>query len=192
MTNNLLTKTCELALRSLVRSRGFTLIETMVAILLLSTAIAGPLTIASKGLTSSVTAKDQIGAFNLAQDGMEYVRFIRDTNRLLGGNWLTGGVANSVDLTPCVSASGCYIDSLQSTITACTTTCPVLNYDSTNHYYSYTTGTASPQKYRRTITITTPVGSNSDEANVRVVVQWTSAGNITRSVTVQENMLNWQ
>lgn len=174
--------------------RGFTLIETMVAILLLSTAIAGPLTLASKGLSTSVVAKDQIGAFNLAQDGMEYIRFIRDTNKLSGGNWLTGVGAgiNGVDLTPCVGGAGCYIDSVQSTVTACSTACPIMNYDSTNHYYSYTTGSASAQKYRRIVTITTPFGGNSDEAKVSVVVQWTSAGNMVRSVTVQEDMLNWQ
>lgn len=180
------------------KARGFTLIETMVAILLLSTAIAGPLTIASKGLSTSVTAKDQIGAFNLAQDGTEYIRFVRDTNRLKSANWLTGagGTSAGTNLSSCVSSDGtvsCYIDSLQSSVTSCpSNVCPLLNYDSTNHYYSYTTGSVSPQRYRRIITITTPVGSNAGEAKVSVVVQWTAVGGATKSVTVQENMLNWQ
>lgn len=172
---------------------GFTLIETLVAVLLLSTAIAGPLTIASKGLSTSLIAKDQIGAFNLAQDGMEYIRFARDTNKLSGGNWITGGGAgSSVNLTACVSATGCYVDSLQSTVNACGSTCPILNFDSTNHYYSYTAGSASTQRYIRTITIATPVGGNNGEATVTVVVQWQSAGGITRSVTLRENVFDWQ
>src|SRR5512146_2123672 len=96
---------------------GFTLIETMVAVLLLAIAIAGPLTIASKGLSSALIAKDQIGAYYLAQDAVEYVRFARDANRLGGGDWLlgTGGSCTSstcVDLSSCEGASGCYIDSV--------------------------------------------------------------------------------
>jgi len=180
------------------KAQGFTLIETMVALLLLSTAIAAQLTIASKGLSTSVIAKDQIGAFNLAQDGMEYIRFVRDTNRLKGANWLTGagGTSAGIDLSTCASAGAtvsCYVDSVQSSVTSCTSNvCPLLSYDSTNHYYSYTTGNTSPQRYRRIITITTPVGSNADEAKVSVVVQWTAVGGATKSVTVQENMLNWQ
>lgn len=181
-------------------ARGFTLIETMVAILLLSTAIAGPLTIASKGLSTSLVAKDQIGAFNLAQDGMEYIRFVRDTNRLKGANWLTGagGTSAGTDLSACVSSGGtvsCYVDSVQSTVTACSGACPIINYDSTNHYYSYTTGSASSQRYRRTVTITTPIVgtyTNASEANVKVLVQWTAAGGSTKSVTIQENIQNWQ
>ena len=51
-------------------ARGFTLIETLIAVLILTTAIAGPLTIASKGLTATLVAKDQISAFYLAQDAV--------------------------------------------------------------------------------------------------------------------------
>lgn len=195
MINNLRTK----ARRFIHSTAGFTLIETLVAILLLSTAIAGPLTIASKGLSTSLIAKDQVGAYNLAQDAMEYLRFARDTNRLSGGDWLTGAgatvPANAVNLSSCVSAGGtasCYVDSIQSTVTACSGTCPVINFDSTNHYYSYTTGLPTTQRYIRTVQIMTPVGSNSSEATAVVTVQWTAAGGSTHTVTLREDLFNWQ
>lgn len=45
-------------------------------------AILGPLTIASAGLRNSGHARDQITAFYLAQEGIEFVRFVRDDNYL--------------------------------------------------------------------------------------------------------------
>lgn len=172
-------------------ARGFTLIETLIAVLLLSIAVAGPLTIAQKGLSSSVIAKDQVGAFFLAQDAVEYVRFKRDTNKLGGASWLTG-------LAVCSSAGGtntCYIDSVQDTVAPCSGSCPVLNYDSSNRFFTYAgvggTVTQTQQRYVRTIALVTPVGSNAAEAALAVTVSWQSAGGITRSVVVKENLFDW-
>ncbi len=176
--------------KSKVMRGGFTLIETLVAVLLLATAIAGPLTIASKGLLAASVARDQITAFYLAQDAVEYVRYQRDSNKLSNAAWLAG-------LAACTSADGsatCYLDSLVNnpgTPTACTGTCPIMSYDDTNGYFSYPIGgTPTPQRFIRTIAITTPVGGRADEAEVRVTVSWED--NNTHSVTMRENMFNWQ
>ncbi len=61
---------------------GFTLIEALVAITILLLAIAGPMTIASQGLKLSTDAREQMTAFYIAQEGVELVRAIRDTNAL--------------------------------------------------------------------------------------------------------------
>ncbi len=192
MINKLNTQSKGLTRRS--TTEGFTLIETMVAVLLLSIAIAGPLTIASKGLSSVLVSKDQIGAYYLAQDAIEYLRYVRDSNRLGGGNWLTGaGATAGIDLTACEGSTGCYLDSIQSTVSTCgAPSCPVLNYNSSNHYYSYTSGTPSPERYIRTVKIVTPVGSNAGEAAVTVTVQWTGAGGLVHSITLREDLFNWQ
>jgi Tfp pilus assembly protein PilV len=180
-------------------TQGFTLVETLIAILVLMVAIAGPYTIAAKGLQATLIAKDQDTAFNLAQEGVEYVRFVRDTNRLSSGNWLTGagGGANALNLTACESAAGCRVNplvNLQSSIVDCTTdlngVCEPIQYNSANGYYSYTSGTASI--FTRTIKIVTPVGSNSSEASVTVTVSWNDQGNIARQVTVREDLFNWE
>ena len=42
------------------RSSGFTLIETLVAIAILMIAIAGPLTVAEKGLTATYYSRNQL------------------------------------------------------------------------------------------------------------------------------------
>ncbi|MEK7101886.1 MAG: prepilin-type N-terminal cleavage/methylation domain-containing protein [Patescibacteria group bacterium] len=58
--------------------KGFTLIETMVAITILTFAIAGPMFTASRSIIAAQTARDQLTAMYLAQEGIEYVRMMRD------------------------------------------------------------------------------------------------------------------
>src|SRR4051812_13810349 len=52
--------------------RAFTLVESMVAISILALAVTGPMIIAQKGIGSAIYAKDQITAFYLAQEAVEY------------------------------------------------------------------------------------------------------------------------
>ena len=62
--------------------KGFTLIETLIAITILTLAVAGPLTTASQALTAAQVSKGQLTASYLAQEGIEYVRFMRDDEYL--------------------------------------------------------------------------------------------------------------
>lgn len=55
----------------IMKNKGFTIIETLVAITILMIAVAGPLTIAQKSLMASIYARDQIVASYLAQEVME-------------------------------------------------------------------------------------------------------------------------
>ncbi|MSU74747.1 hypothetical protein EXS57_03150 [Candidatus Kaiserbacteria bacterium] len=57
---------------------GFTLIETMVAVTILTFAMAGPLFTASRSIIAAQTARDQLTAAYLAQEGIEYIRMMRD------------------------------------------------------------------------------------------------------------------
>lgn len=86
------------------KNRAFTLIETLVAITILMIAIAGPLTVASKGFTSALDAKNQSVAINLAQEGLEYISFVKDNKEW--GNWSPG-----IEFTEAVDIrySGCTV-----------------------------------------------------------------------------------
>ena len=59
--------------------RGFTLVETLVAISIITIAIVGPLLTASRTLVAAYTARDQLTASYLASEASEYVRFMRDS-----------------------------------------------------------------------------------------------------------------
>lgn len=193
------------------RAKGFTLIETLIAVLILATAIVGPLTIASKGLQTALIAKNQAIADYLAQDAVEYVRFARDSNRLQGLDWLLGSGSGSTNLGACVSTDGtraCYLDSLgnsPSTPAICSAQgCGVMRYDTVNQYYNYaaisTTNPATP--FTRTIVITTPAcapspappntNCNPDEATLSVTISWSDIPGVTHSVIVRESLLAWQ
>ena len=180
--------------------KGFTLIETLVAVLILVTAIAGPLTIASKGLQTALVAKDQTIAYYLAQDAVEYIRFARDTNRLAGNGWLVGAGGNSsTGLSNCYSGSGvpsCYLDSLNNsppTPTSCGGPCPIMYYDPNNHYFTYNTNAPNvPTLFTRSVFINKGIGGNNDEASLTVTVSWSDLPGITHTITVREDLLNWQ
>jgi Tfp pilus assembly protein PilV len=196
MINNLLRH-----IREVKRAGGFTLIETLLAVLLLTTAIAGPLTIASRGLMAAVVAKDQITAFYLAQDAIEYVRFVRDTSCLTAGaQAVAGGCPRATwlsRLAPCISADGsvaCVVDSIQDTICAYASCGTELKYDTTNKFFSYTAGVELPQHYTRRVYIKyDSAGTTPDEATVTVSVSWQDLAGVTHPpITIRENLLRWQ
>ncbi len=200
------------------RTAGFTLIETLLAVLILGLTIVGPLSIAAKGLTLARISKDQTTAFYLAQDGVEYVHFARDTNCLTANSaaactvdkWLVGNgnPVQTVDLTPCVSLDGglsCYFDSLAQNPPAPTScggpscTGTPLYYDPTNKNYTYSSAFGNTQSiFTRTVIIQYPwggndcVGTHGCEALLTVKVTWADAGGISHTVSIVENIFNWE
>lgn len=210
MTNKFFKKIKAIRSSEPLQSRGFTLMETLVAVLVLSLAITGPLTMAERGLRAALTAKDQTVAFYLAQDAIEFVRYARDTNCLVAGAsatgcppavWITGNAnpAQTISLAPCVSSSGtaaCTIDVIAGSAPAgCVGgVCSVINYDAARNYFTYGSGTASP--FTRTVSITSPVCNagatvcNANEVLVSVKVTWSDPVNHT--VIVKESLLDWQ
>lgn len=61
---------------------GFTLVEALVAISIFTTSILGLMTILGSGISDTNYAKNKITAEYLAQEGIEYVRNLRDTSVL--------------------------------------------------------------------------------------------------------------
>jgi prepilin-type N-terminal cleavage/methylation domain-containing protein len=186
-----------------IRTNGFTLIETLVAILILTIAIAGPLTIASRSLNSALIAKDQMTAQYLAQDAIEYIRYARDTNSLSGGDWFTGGGAHGgIDLTQCLSTtgnlSGCQFDTYNDPFLFGTprapTACTLAGGCSVNIYrYALGLGAVTDAgQFYRTVIITTPIGTNADDARIEVDIKWTSVGKHKQQIQIVEDVLNWE
>lgn len=173
----------------------------LVAVLLLTIAITGPLTISSKGLTVALVAKDQTVAFYLAQDAIEYVRYARDTNTLQGGNWLTG----AINLGPCIwdgtgTQAYCHFNSVGAgdaplVPTACSaSSCSdvPLYYNDGGKYYTHSSSGNTRTIFTRAVSIKNPNNGAADEAVLSVTVRWSDIAGATRSITVSESIFNWQ
>jgi|SRR6185295_6292436 len=163
------------------KSRGFTLIETFVAISVLLISLAGPLSIAATALKSAYVARDEITAFYLAQEGLEYAHAVRDENYLGSTPWLT-------TLDGCINKY-CNVDfpNFIRTIYNTSASVPALYFGGNNLYNTTSGGTVSP--FKRYMTITNVAGTD-DEVIVRVTVSWVTAG-ISRSFTLSEHLFNW-
>lgn len=168
-----------------MKHRGFTIIESLVAIAVLVLVVIGVSSAVQTGISSYTFSKDQIVAFYLAQEGVEQIRNIRDTNRLSGVDWLSGISSNSSD--PCFFGNPCYVDATTNTIQRCSGECPVLRQDAASSLFGYNS-LWQPTNFRRTISLSS---INSNEVAVLVSVSW-SKGLVTRQFRARENMLNWQ
>lgn len=161
-------------------NKGFTLVETLVAISILSLSILATFTAVQSGLAKSSYAKDQITAFFLVQESMEYIRNIRDENALLniadGGsrNWLDRVAGSPSD--PCSTGKTCRLDSYLGQLYDCASdiggTCLYLNQNSSSMLFGYTSGVGwSQSKFKREIKLD-PVVGTSDEVIITVTVTW--------------------
>ncbi|MBU6321364.1 MAG: type II secretion system protein [Patescibacteria group bacterium] len=61
-----------------MRTSGFTLLETLVAVTILTLAVAGPLYVADRAAVAAQVSSQQLTASYLAQEGIEYARSMRD------------------------------------------------------------------------------------------------------------------
>jgi type II secretory pathway pseudopilin PulG len=181
-------------------SGGFTLLETLVALTILLLAIVGPLTIAARGIQSTAGARDQITASFLAQEAVEYVRLMRDTNVLSNApNWLsgledTGGINCNMDR----GGSECLLDitadtvlvPVSSAVSACQPEpigCDALLFDSATGFYNYSTGVSTV--FVRSFWLNDVSGS-PDEREIHVKVTWQTRQQ-QQEFTLRENILNW-
>jgi len=99
--------------------KGYSLIEVLVAISILLIALVGPMTIAAKGIQSSIFVREQTIATSLAQEGIEAFIAARNDAALQAfgaGNlssaswaWATNGT-RSAGVSRCFSTNGCNIE----------------------------------------------------------------------------------
>jgi prepilin-type N-terminal cleavage/methylation domain-containing protein len=176
------------------KNKGFTLVESLVAISILSLSIAATFTAVQNSLQNSSIAKDQTTAFYLAQEAVEYIRNKRDENALYyingaSNTWLTGISALAGD--PCYFGKVCRVDSPAATITYCGMdfdTCPVLNKDTNSGLFGYTAGW-TPTIFKREVKLREVVANREVEVTVRM--SWTSRWG-TKSFQITENIFNRQ
>lgn len=188
-----------MSLKFYKKNLGFTLIETMVAISILSMSILGTFTAVQSALQNSTFAKDQVTAFYLVQEVMEFMRNTRDSNNLYSianpstpHDWLYG-ISGPGD--PCEFGKVCRVDvPANGAMTRCGDsfgTCPVItqdiNPDSTGSgLFGY--GYARPTHFRREVQLQ-PISAT--EIVVRVKISW-SSGVFNKNFQVEQTLMNWQ
>ncbi|MEK7635315.1 MAG: type II secretion system protein [Patescibacteria group bacterium] len=181
---------------SLQSKRGFTILESIVAIAVLSLSISGAFSAVQQSLSQTTIAKDEVKAFYLAQEAVEMIRNIRDTNQIVKINsdntrdWLSGITS------ACPFGRVCSVSAGTSgfTITDCgasfdNNSCPVLNQDTTTFVYNHDAVSASnvATNFKREIQFES---INPDEISITVRITW-SKGLIDNKFEVKTLLLNW-
>lgn len=154
------------------RNRGFILAEGIIASSIIATAIVGILALLAASLRQAQFAKSQFIASQLALEGIEIVRAIRDENWINGRQWNFG-------LSP-----GDYQAQYNSTSLDQFIGSP-LRFDSASGLYQYDVGTNT--EFTRRL-IVSNIGA--DEIRVISRLSWT-VRNTPFSIDVEEHLFNW-
>ncbi len=182
---------------------GFTLVETLISLSIFSFAILGLMSVLGSGIANTHYAKTKLVASYLAQEGIEYMRNIRDDFMLYSPSSAAGWAAFNVHLTRPQSlcdVNGCYFDDSNLDysnpskpmagidLNLCAgqgAVCPDLLYDGATGKYGYASG--FPSGYNRKIR-TLVIGAK--ETRVTSTVSWMQ-GSGAYSITFSENFFDW-
>lgn len=180
--------------------KGFTFIETLVAITILLIAVVAPMSLAQDGIVAARLAQDQIVAFYLGQEGVEIVKNLRDNNRL---NNAALGQLSGAALSECIvvdpddiTESGCIVDARPNAYDTerCVGQCEPVSIDEGVDRTLYThSGTGITEtKYIREVKVWYPDISDTDEAVVEATVTWPfGKGGIIKSYKVRNYLYDW-
>ena len=126
------------------------------------------MSLARVGVVMSIDSKDKIVAYYLAQDAMQYITSVQETD-------LREETTNFVDTLYGLcdaggGSAGCTIDTTNPTVAAatvpCVSSCPRIGYDASAHTYRYS---GSTTVFNRTVVISNTSG---EEYVAHVLVEW--------------------
>jgi prepilin-type N-terminal cleavage/methylation domain-containing protein len=192
---------------------GFTLIEIIISILLLSVGVVGVFSAFSVVTILTSDSADRLTAAYLAQEGMEIVRNIRDNNWLNMNNVASGKSSNVYTWTDGLLScdQGCEADYTTGTgaggawVMQPWASTP-LYINNTSGFYNYTSTGDTKTKFKRKITIiqVQDVDNKSDHIiMVKAQVSWDEKATILNPaltadtcgayncITTEETLYNW-
>jgi len=175
-----------------MKKNGFTLIEVMSAIAILTMAVGGSYALIQQTLVSASLNQQKLIASYLVQEGIEVVRNVRDSNWLeQRGN---AGLSWDDGLTSCQAPNCCEGDYKTDSLPSQTALTSLTNCDynnlrylsfGDNGFYGYS-GTIQ-SVFKRKINITK---IDNTKLEVLVEVDWSERGR-THTVKAQDNLYDW-
>lgn len=168
-----------------LHDQGFTLIEAIVAIGVISVGFVGALVILSRSASQAGFLRERIIASHLAAEGIEVIKNIRDTNWLKPSqtDWLSGLGDTSNGLVD--------FDS-QSFKTSSYNSC--LNY--ANGFYRHGTSAPCNTVFKRHIVLTKKSeiisGRSINFLEVQSIVDWQEKGQAKPPITVIDHLYDWK
>ncbi len=205
------TKHCRLShvsRRMSLSQGGFTLVETIVALALIMMALVGPVSLIVRGIYSFSSSKSKITAVNLAQEGIELVRLIRENNIACdfangpaNWNWTRNPDGGSIPSQAEVDVQQSFLPvtcgSASIRFPRLANSCSrVLLYNASAGTYGYQTGT--PTTFSRCIEINSPPSGGrdtdippNDQMDVIATVTWEERGR-TRTLVLRERLYHWE
>lgn len=162
--------------------KGFSLIETMIAVAIIGIAIGGPYLVINSALSNFLDAENRFKAVFLAQEGMELVRNVRDNNFI---NIVVGG-ADVDTWDDGLIPSNCYeIDYNDTSLTSCSVGSLRNLKINSDGFYNYDSG--KDTIFKRYITIS---NCGTDCLEIRSIVKWKFKGE-ERQYELVGKLYNW-
>ncbi len=188
--------------------KGFTLIETLFAIFIVSIALVAATAALQSSLQTSYFVKNQITARFLAEDAMEYILAERDAGVATPGGWMS-----NPNISQCITTDlgpvECEVDTYSFTTIVTKAPSPQVTTSPTPLYVCSVSGANNSSvfvyeqsdttgciesSFERTVTITPrTTGVNAyNEAVVTVKVTWGDHFSPNESYTLSADIYNWQ
>ena len=190
-------------------SSGFTIVEAMVAIFILTISVSAMLNVTASSAISARYSRNEITANYLLQEAIDSVKNSRDTIAFQmkdsGGGWDNFLARYGYPNSRCFSSNGCDFkidifdptNSLGIDILDCPSSgCPALSYNAsggTSLFYNHITGVGAVTSiFTRKVNMVRNI-SNPDELKITAVVTWKNeASTTTKTQILEMSLLNWQ
>lgn len=157
--------------------KTFTLIETLVAISICLSVIGFIVSSLSRYLSAHQTINNQLIASYLAQEAIEKIRSLRDTNWLRNRPW-NFGIQEAI--------STCF-DYRSTNFPGCNFDCSPLKLSTSGFYICSTDSNLTPTPFTRTISVKL---NQNNEMTISVRVSWQERTG-QRQIEVLEKLYNW-
>ncbi len=203
------------------RNKGFTIIEALIAIFILTVSVSSMLGVTAQSASFSRYSNNEITANYLLQEAVDSIRNSRDTiafqMKTSGGGWdkflNRYGWNGGSNMDKCFNSKGCYLEidkfdfdntSDGKDISICGTSgCPKLNYDDelgSSLFYNYIPildeakeNVVNESIFSRKVEMKIS-DSNPDELNIKVTVSWNNgtASSTPKTQKLEMTLTNWQ